>query len=90
MAWPSAARLIKRMALLALPLAAVGELGHRALDTMGATLAHHVFHIGFVGGAGLIFALFVARDVRRNGWPSFGWRTEPRRHAGTRAGVPPA
>ena len=75
---PRAGRFVTRLALLALLLVAAGELGHHVLGEIGATLAHHLFHIGFIGAAGLVFGAFVFREVRRNGWPSFGWRNQPR------------
>jgi hypothetical protein len=70
------------MALLALLVAVVGETGHQVLERLGQTLAHHFFHVVFVGLAAAIFIGYVAVDVRRHGWPTFSWRPRPEdRHA---------
>lgn len=70
-------RWARRMALLILPLAIVGEAGHHLLNALGQTLAHHFFHILFAGGAAVIFMVYVWVDVRRHGWPTFSWRIRP-------------
>jgi hypothetical protein len=64
-----------RLALVALPVAVVGEAGHQVLERLGQTLAHHFFHVVFAGLAAAIFVGYVAVDVRRHGWPTFSWRT---------------
>lgn len=65
------------MALLVLPAAVVGETGHHVLERLGQTVAHHLFHILFAGGAAVIFVAYVIVDVRRHGWPTFTWRAGP-------------
>ena len=65
------------LALVALPLAVVGEAGHQVLERLGQTLAHHFFHVVFTGLAAAIFVGYVAVDVRRHGWPTFSWRAPP-------------
>ena len=55
-------------------LAVVGEAGHLLLEELNAVVAHHFFHLVFPLVAGAVFAWFVARDVRANGWPRFSWR----------------
>ena len=73
-------RWIARLALVLLPVAVVGEAGHQVLERLGQTLAHHFFHVVFVGLAATIFGGYVAVDVRRHGWPTFSWRArDPRR-----------
>ncbi len=54
-----------------------GELGHQLLERLGQTLAHHLFHVLFAGGAAVVFIVYVAVDVRRHGWPTFTWRSRP-------------
>jgi hypothetical protein len=56
-----------------------GEAGHQVLDRLGAALAHHLFHVLFAGAAVLVFAVYVAIDVRRHGRPTFSWRIRPSR-----------
>jgi hypothetical protein len=64
--------------LLAIPVTLLGELGHLLLEQLGRTFAHHFFHILLGAGAVVLFALLIATDVRRNGWPGFSWRpSEP-------------
>jgi hypothetical protein len=57
--------------LLVIPIALLGELGHRLLDQLGRSFAHHLFHILFGAGAIVVFVVVVLLEVRRNGWPSF-------------------
>ncbi|MDQ4143332.1 MAG: hypothetical protein M3198_06225 [Actinomycetota bacterium] len=73
----TARRWLRGAVLLAIPVALLGELGHHLLERLGSTFAHHFFHIVFGAGAFLLFALVVAADVRRNGWPVFSWRLRP-------------
>ena len=61
-------------AVLVASVIVLGEAGHVLLDALGAELAHHVFHVAFPLVAFTLFAAFVARDVRANGWPRFTWR----------------
>jgi hypothetical protein len=69
---------VVRAVWVLVPVAMIGEAGHHLLSALGQTLAHHVFHFMFAGGAALAFAVFVAVDVRRHGWPTFSWRGSPR------------
>ena len=68
---------VLKLAWLVVPLALLGEAGHQLLGLLGQTLAHHFFHIVFGLGAVTVFAVYVAIDVRRHGWPSFSWRIRP-------------
>ena len=63
-----------RLTALLFFTAIVGEAGHMLFDALGVDLAHHFFHILFPMVAFVVFAAFVARDVRKNGWPQFSWR----------------
>ena len=71
--------MIKRALWLLVPIAILGEAGHQVLSRIGSAAGHHAFHIAFGGGAVLVFAVFMLRDVRGNGWPSFSWRLRPHR-----------
>jgi hypothetical protein len=64
---------LEALAVLA-ALVFVGEAGHVVLDYLVAETAHHLFHIIFPVVASAIFFSFVARDIRRRGWPAFSWR----------------
>jgi hypothetical protein len=71
---------LARVLRLASILAAVivfGETGHVVLEELNAFVAHHFFHIVFPLAAVVIFAGFVAQDIRRRGWPTFTWRLQP-------------
>jgi len=68
---------IRRALWLLVPIAILGEAGHQVLGRIGTAAGHHLFHIAFGGGAVLVFAVFVALDVRRHGWPRFSWRLRP-------------
>ena len=63
-----------RLALLAVVFVVLGEAGHILLDQLNLDLAHHFFHLVFPLIAFGVFAIVAARDVRRNGWPTFSWR----------------
>jgi hypothetical protein len=39
-----------------------------------AAAVHHVYHIVLPVAAFVIFAIYVAIDIRRRGWPTFSWR----------------
>lgn len=39
-----------------------------------AHASHHLSHVLLIGAAAVVFALYVAVDVWRNGWPRFSWR----------------
>jgi hypothetical protein len=71
------ARWVRKLAWLAIPLVLAGEAGHHVLESLGQTLAHHLFHVLFAGTAALVFGIFVAIDVRRHGRPTFSWRLRP-------------
>ncbi len=66
-----------KLAWLGAPLVIVGEAGHLLLDWARQHLAHHLFHIVFGVGAGVIFLAWVIADIRRNGRPTFSWRLHP-------------
>ena len=66
-----------KLTVLALPLAVVGELGHRLLGRLGQVLAHHLFHVLFGLGAALVFGAYVLVDLYRHGRPTFSWRLRP-------------
>jgi hypothetical protein len=70
-------RWVTMLALVALPVAVVGEAGHQVLERLGQTLGHHFFHGAFAGLAAAIFVGYVAVNVRKYGWPTFSWRTRP-------------
>jgi hypothetical protein len=74
---PSLRRRLAGLAWLVIPVAVIGEAGHRLLEAIGRTLAHHLFHVLFAGGAAVVFLAYVAVDVRRYGWPDFSWRARP-------------
>ena len=80
-----ALRLVRRLAWLALPLAILGELGHQVFDRLRQELAHHFFHIVFGVGAAVVFAVYVAIDIRRHGRPEFHlrWKQRPPRRRAT-------
>jgi hypothetical protein len=63
-----------RLACVVVPVALIGEAGHHLLESLGQTMAHHLFHIVFAGLAAMVFVAYVAVDVRRHGWPRFSWR----------------
>ena len=65
-----------------LPVLAFLTSGHRE-SLEGGTgfhshlLAHHLFHVIFIGGAALVFCAYVAVLVMHEGWPTFSWRLDP-------------
>ncbi len=52
----------------------LGAAGQLPLDALSAAAIHHVYHIVLPTAAFVIFAIYVAIDVRRRGWPTFSWR----------------
>jgi hypothetical protein len=66
-----------RLALVLVGLVVLGEAGHLVFDALQLDLAHHVFHIVFPLIAFAVFATYAARDIRKNGWPTFSWRLAP-------------
>jgi hypothetical protein len=81
-AWRWAVKLLLGL----VPIVLLGELGHHELNRLGQVLAHHMFHVLFLGGAAVVFAVYAMVDIRRHGRPSFSWRLrEPgqRRHCHT-------
>lgn len=73
----SAASWARSAAWVVIPLAVAGELGHQLLERAGQAVAHHLFHIVFGLGAAMVFGIYVLRDIRRYGWPTFSWRIRP-------------
>jgi len=55
-------------------LVCVGVVLAPQSDSLLHELGHHGLHIGLVLGAFAIFLGAVARDIARNGWPTFSWR----------------
>jgi hypothetical protein len=72
-----ARRWFRKVLWIGVALLILGEAGHLLLDWAKEQLAHHLFHMVFGLGAGVVFFAYVARDIRRNGWPSFSWRLRP-------------
>ena len=66
------------MALIVVPIALLGEAGHQLFEHLHRQAAHHAFHLLFVGGAVIVFSIYLVREIRRNGWPSFSWRVRAR------------
>ena len=66
-----------KVAWVGVPLVLLGESGHILLGWAREQLAHHLFHIVFGIGAGVVFFAYVIGDIRQNGWPSFSWRLHP-------------
>jgi hypothetical protein len=52
----------------------LGAAGQLPLDELAAAAIHHVYHIVLPTAAFVIFAMYVAYDVKRRGWPTFTWR----------------
>ena len=52
---------------------ALSEHAHSGL------VAHHLFHVVFIGGASVIFCLYIAVVVAHNGWPVFSWHLDANR-----------
>ncbi len=71
-------RWLIKTAWLGVPLVLLGESGHLLLSWAREQLAHHLFHIVFGLGAGIVFFGFVIADIRRSGWPEFSWRLHPK------------
>jgi hypothetical protein len=72
---PAGARTLVVLLMLAL-IAVIGEAGHVVLDQLNAVVAHHFFHVGFPLLAFAVFAIWVGRDIRLHGWPTFSWRLQ--------------
>ena len=53
------------------------DLGLGVVPHLDVHLGHHFFHLVFLGGACVVFALYVAFLVREDGWPRFSWRLDP-------------
>jgi hypothetical protein len=80
----SARRYIPIGVLILAPLAVLGADGQLPLDQLTVASTHHVFHILLPVVAFFVFAVFVAHDISRHGWPAFSWRltvSPPRPHA---------
>jgi hypothetical protein len=67
-------RWVIKLALVLAPIVLLGEVGHEVLGRIGQVVAHHLFHILFLGGAVVVFAAYAIVDIRRHGRPSFSWR----------------
>ena len=52
----------------------LGAAGQLPLEDLPAAAVHHVYHVVLPSAASVIFAIYVAIDIRRRGWPSFSWR----------------
>jgi hypothetical protein len=52
----------------------LGAAGQLPLDELSAAAIHHVYHIVLPTAAFVIFAIYVAYDIKRRGWPTFTWR----------------
>jgi len=65
---------VRRAAFYLVTAVAVGDTLHVLGHSFGLPVAHHAFHLIFSVGAVVIFAAYVAVDVRRRGWPGFSWR----------------
>ncbi len=63
-----------KLIVAAVPIALLGEVGHEVLKGLGQVLAHHLFHILFLGGAVVTFGGYALVDIRKHGRPSFSWR----------------
>ena len=68
-----------KVALVVVALAMGGEAGHQVLARMGAGAAsvHHAFHLVYPGAAAVVFCIYLAEFIRREGWPVFSWRLRP-------------
>ncbi len=66
-----------RLVLTLVGLVVLGESGHVVLEGLSLDVAHHFFHLLFPLVAFVLFAAFAARDIQRNGWPTFSWRLSP-------------
>src|SRR5919199_526944 len=68
-----------KVVLVVVALAMGGEVGHQALSRMGAGAAsvHHAFHLVYPAAAAVVFCIYLAEFVRREGWPVFSWRLRP-------------
>ena len=62
------------LAFIASQLLVLGSAGQIGFDQLTLLAVHHVFHIVLPLAAFVIFAIFVAHDVARHGWPTFSWR----------------
>ena len=69
--------LVKKLALVVVPIALLGEAGHQLFEHLHKEAAHHAFHLLFGGGALVVFGIYLVREIRTNGWPSFSWRLRP-------------
>ena len=62
---------------IAAPLVVLTAAGFIPLDEADVAAAHHLAHLIFPLIAFIVFAAYVAYDVRKNGWPTFSWRLNP-------------
>jgi hypothetical protein len=52
----------------------LGAAGQLPVEDLSVAAVHHVYHIVLPTVAFVIFAVYVAVDIRRRGWPTFSWR----------------
>jgi hypothetical protein len=60
--------------LILAPLAVLSAAGGLPLDQLNAAAAHHVFHFLIPALAFAVFAVCVALEISKRGWPTFSWR----------------
>ncbi len=72
--WPLVALVLPLTAAsLAVPGGVTHEHAGAAVHGLGS-MGHHLFHLFVVGAAAVVFASYVAVDIRRRGRPAFSWR----------------
>jgi hypothetical protein len=67
-------RLVAALVFILASLAVLVTAGYVQFDESVLAEAHHTAHIALPTLAFMVFALHVAWDVRRHGWPTFSWR----------------
>ena len=67
-------RCMPLIVLILAPLVVLVAAGEIPLDQLTAASVHHVFHIVLPVVAFAVFAVFVAYDISKHGWPTFSWR----------------
>ncbi len=60
------------------PLVLLLEAGGSPLSEAARGLGPHLLHFVFAFGAFVVFGVYAAVDIRRTGWPRFGWRSKHR------------
>ena len=64
---------LRRAGLYLVTAVAAGDTVHYLVHALRLPLSHHFFHLAFSLAAVGVFAVYVAVDVRRRGWPGFSW-----------------